>query len=154
MSYTKGTVDFVKVEVKTSTKGNEYGSASVKIGEQWFNAFAKKTDTGYKLLDKNKNEVLKGMEIEFMYETNDKGYHSIDTKTLLALMASPQPSQPNNTAHQAPSTTPQEKVAKKADMDGFCDGLAMMIAAYKFQGKQMPAQDQIDRVADYIKKLF
>jgi len=84
--YAKGIVDVVSIKVrKGKTSGKEFGSASIKIGEQWFNTFAKHADSGYVLVDKNKNEVTKGMEIELMYEPNKEGFNDIEKGTLKIL---------------------------------------------------------------------
>lgn len=160
MSYTKGIVQYVKVEVKTSQRtGKEYGSASLKVDDVWYGGFAKKTDTGYKLLDKNKNEVTQGMEIEMMYETNDKGYHSFDGKTLMALSTQSQPAQAANTPQPTQQTTQQEKVSEidlKRLMEGVLLNRAGIMALIAFHGKEMPAdiEEKLARKAkQYLNEL-
>lgn len=162
MSYKKGIVEFVKVQTKTSQAGKEYGSMSLLIDKEWYGGFAKKTDTGYAALDKNKTEITKGMEVEFMFETKN-GYHSLDNKTLMALSSSNKaPEQPvSNQVTQYPAQ--QEKVPENAYsdvtdelIDIAANGIAAISALVKFRNKQIPDDiiSKLPRVKEHAKKML
>lgn len=154
MSYKKGAIEVLSI--KEAKKG-QYGLSApcgIKIGEDWFNIWANEDKDTNRVMVKDKSyvEVLRGMEIEFMYETNEKGYHDIDKKTLKIISSgsavpppvTQQPTEQEKVAEKAHNTTQDESLI----MNVF-RGMASMMAIIKFKDKPMPdgMDDKIERMA-------
>lgn len=169
MGYIKGVVTKVYVGEPQEPK-QEGWAKSAKFGLQidgkWWNSYTNqdKQSGAFPVKDKDYAIITDGCEVEFMTTTNEKDgktYENMDKKTLKVTVATSQPAQQPNAPQVAQQPTQQEKVAKtlpdefeEALIKKFCDGLAALVAAYKFKGREKPEQSQIDRVSDYIKKMF
>jgi len=116
MSYKKGVVEFISLkEVKEGQYG-KFAPYSLKIGEEWFSGLA--NEDKYKKVvvvkDSNHNEVLQGMEVEFMYDVNDK-YNNIDKKTLKVLASGSAVQQPVQSPVQ-PTPVKQQSADKSYEV--------------------------------------
>lgn len=155
MAYKSGKVETITLKEERDGKYGKFAGYGMKIGEEWFNSIANtvKSLGRVAVVDKNYNEIKEGMEVEFMYTVNEKGYKDIDRKTLL-ITASGSAVKPEPPAEQ-PASPSEDLVKQERELvNKFCDGLAALVAAYKFKGKEKPSPDQIDRVSDFIKKIF
>ena len=143
----------------------ETAPCMVTINEEVYSCFVKPYNGHCKLQVKKGEsyvDIKEGMHVVFDATSNtkeDKTYWNFKSSgiTILATEATPQPPQPTNSVAPSSNTTQQQKEPVSDDKeltDKFCDGLAAFIAAYKFKGKEKPSEDKIERVSNYIKKIF
>jgi len=157
MGYKKGVVDGINLKQEREGQYGKFAGYGIKIGDEWFNGVAStvKSLGRVAVIDKNYNEIKQGMEIEFMYSTNDKGFNDIDKKTLLALSAggTSQPLQSNNVPQVAQSITTVGNVAKN-DSDAIVRSNCLVAAMIKAYGSLSPEKfkeldmDMFYRAAD------
>lgn len=147
-------------EAKDNPYGKRSAGCSITIDGTRYSCFVSEYNGSVRMQTKVNDvytEIKEGMHVAFKATQKDGSqywnFKPMDVLILASGSASQSP-QSTNTPQPTHSATNTANVAKNGDMDGFCEGLAKLIAAYKFQGKQMPPQDQIDRVANYIKKIF
>ena len=98
MSYKKGIVEFVSIEETQSGTYGNYAKGALKVDGKYYSILAgeDKATKQCVIKDTEHRIIEKGDEVEFMFKSNDKGYHQIDKKTLktLSVQKTTPPAQP------------------------------------------------------------
>ncbi len=158
MEVIKGKVQQINVKEPRDGQYGKWANYGIKINDAWYNgALNEDKQTGaLTLKDKNFNEVKVDMEVEFLLEEKN-GYKNITSKSMFILSSggtgTPQPTQQPTETKKVPSAVSDDPSEDEL-ISKFCDGLAALVAAFKFKGKEKPSSDQIARLAGYIKKMF
>jgi hypothetical protein len=101
MSYKKGIVQGVVVREPKEGKFGKFSNYALKIDDVYYNSIASEHNGEIKVQDSTYALIKEGCEVEFMYSTNDKGYHDIDKKTLKVTGGRQEPTKPvSDTAKQ------------------------------------------------------
>lgn len=132
MGYKKGVVEGINLKQEREGQYGKFAGYGMKIGDEWFNGIANtvKSLGRVAVVDKNYNEITKGMEVEFMFNTNDKGFHDIDKKTLLIAAsgsAAPQPT-------EQPQTPVEQRSVPQVNNDAIIRSNCLVAAVIKAQG--------------------
>jgi hypothetical protein len=168
MTQANGLIEKISFGGIRTNEWGETASCFVTINGESYSCNVKPYNGNLRLQTKvgdNYVSVTEGMHVVFNFtknESNGKVYNNFKSSELMILTGStPQPAQSTSAQQAAQQSTPQEKVpqnladeVEEALVKKFCDGLAALVAAYKFKGKEKPKQELIDRMSNYVKKMF
>lgn len=159
MQIIKGVVQQISVKEPRDGEHGKFAGFGIKINDAWHNGLCNEDrDSGaFIVKDKDYQEVKVGQEVEFLV-VEKNNYKNIDKKTFKILSSGSGAQQPK--VEQQPkqqeevANTPADTSTKDKLVMDMCKEFAYAIAFAKFEGKELPSSDQIERMAQYYFKTY
>jgi hypothetical protein len=84
MKVVKGKIEQIAVKEPQEGKFSKWAGYGVKVGGAWHNGMCNEDKKTHEVwpVDKNYKKLKEGQEVEFLVEKNDKGYETINKKTV------------------------------------------------------------------------
>ena len=157
MELIKGIVEAISVKEPRDGEHGKWAGYGIKVNGAWFNGRvgADKQTGALTVKCKKYQEVRNGMEVQFIIEESEgkdgKVYMNINQKMFDILSSGSgvpqQPVEQQPTQQEKVSNTPPKTSRKDELVSIMCKGMAAAMALVKFEGKELPNDDMINRVA-------
>lgn len=157
MQIIKGVVQQISVKEPREGQHGKFAAYGIKINDAWYNGLCNEDKQTGALTVKCKQhqEVRNGMEVQFIIEESTgkdgKVYVNINQKMFDILSsgsgAQQQPVEQQPTQQEKVVNTPSKTSRKDELVQDLCKGMAAAMALVKFEGKELPNDDMINRVA-------
>lgn len=160
MELITGVVEAISVKEPRDGEHGKWAGYGIKVNGVWYNGRvgADKQTGALTVKCKKYQEVLNGMEVKFIIEESTgkdgKVYMNINQKMFDIIASGSAVSKPEQkpvaqqpVEQEKVANTPPQTSRKDELVQSVCTGMSAAMALVKFEGKELPNDDMINRVA-------